>query len=297
MIVEESIHVVFDETNHAKQESLRNHVEEDEQNIILKKLETCPEKQLIDYAKQPVEILQQNELPKEWSIPRDHSVDNIIGQIQKGVSTRRTVSNVCRHMAFVSETEPKSIGEALKDENWVVAMHEELNRFTRNDIKQSKDGIFLSQMKYCNEILKRFELENCKEAITPMSTSCYMDADLAGTTVDQTKFRGLISSLLYLVASIPDIMFAVCLCARFQSNPKESHFKAAKRILKYLKGTTFVGLWYPSHSTIHLVGYSNSNFAGCKLNSKKQACVALSTAKAEYIVVVSCCAQILWIKQ
>ena len=75
-----------------------------------------------------------------------------------------------------------------------------------------------------------------------MSTSCYMDVDLAGMTVDQTKFRGLIGSLLYLTASRPDIMFVVCLCARFQSNPKESHFKAAKQILKYLKGTTTVGL-------------------------------------------------------
>ena len=74
-----------------------------------------------------------------------------------------------------------------------------------------------------------------------MSTSCYMDADLAGTTVDQTKFRRLIGPFLYLTASRPNIMFAVCLCVRFQSNPKESHFKAAKQILKYLKGTTIVG--------------------------------------------------------
>jgi len=111
-------------------------------------------------------------------------------------------------------------------------------------------------------------------------------------------------------------MFAVCLCARYQTNPKESHFKAAKRILKYHKGTTNVGLWYPSHSPIHLIGYSDSDFAGCKLNrkstsgtchllgssliswhSKKQACVALSTTEPEYIVAGSCCAQILWLKQ
>ncbi|XP_068498506.1 uncharacterized mitochondrial protein AtMg00810-like [Phaseolus vulgaris] len=111
-------------------------------------------------------------------------------------------------------------------------------------------------------------MENCKEAFTPMSTSYYMDADLAGTTVDQTKFRGLIGSLLYLAASRTDIIFAVCLCARCQSNPKESYFKAIKRILKYLKGTTTVGLWYPSHSPIHLVGYSDSDFAGCMLDRK-----------------------------
>ncbi|XP_068486649.1 secreted RxLR effector protein 161-like [Phaseolus vulgaris] len=162
----------------------------------------------------------------------------------------------------------------------------------------------------------KFEMENCKEASTLMSTSCYMDANLVGTVVDQTKFRGLIGYLLYLTTSKPDIMFVVCLCARFHSNPKDSLFKAAKQILKYLKGTSTVGLWYPSHSSIHLVGYSDSDFVLCNLDrektsgtchllgssliswhSKKQASVAFSIAEAEYIVVGSCCAQILWIKQ
>ena len=103
-------------------------------------------------------------------------------------------------------------------------------------------------------------------------------------------------------------MFAVCLCARYQTNPKESHFKVAKRILKYLKGTSIVGLWYPSHSSIHLIGCKldrKSTSGTCHLlgssliswHSKKQTCVALSTAEAEYIVVGSCCAQILWLKQ
>jgi len=86
--------------------------------------------------------------------------------------------------------------------------------------------------------------------------------------VDQTKYRGLIGSLLYLTTSRPDIMFVVCLCARYQANPKESHLKAAKRILKYLKVTTNVGLWYPSYSPIHLIGYSDYDFAGCKLDRK-----------------------------
>ena len=100
----------------------------------MKNLENCSEKKLIVSVKQPVEFLQQDELPQEWRIPRDLSVENIIGQIQRGVSTKRTVSNYCKHMAFVSEVEPKSISEALKDESWIVAMHEELNQFTRNDV-------------------------------------------------------------------------------------------------------------------------------------------------------------------
>jgi len=152
-------------------------------------------------------------------------------------------------------------------------------------------------------------MENCKAVTTPMSTSYYMSIDEAGTAVEQTKYRGLIGFLLYLTASRPDIMFVVCLCARFQSSPRESHFKAAKRSLKYLKRTTFVGLWYPSHSPIHLVGYSDSDFVGCKLDrkrtsgtchllgssliswhNKRQACVALSMIETEYIAARSCCA-------
>jgi len=111
-------------------------------------------------------------------------------------------------------------------------------------------------------------------------------------------------------------MFSVCLCARFQANPKESHFTGAKRILKYLQGTTNVGLWYPSEVSPNLVGYSDSDFAGRKIDrkntsgtchllgssliswhSKKQACVALSTTEVEYIATGSYCVQSIWIKQ
>jgi len=95
-----------------------------------------------------------------------------------------------------------------------------------------------------------------------------MDADEAGQPVESTQYRGLIGSLLYLTTSRPNIQFVVCLCASFQANPKESHFKAAKRILKYFKGTTNVGLWYPCDSNISLSGFSDSDYAGCKLDSK-----------------------------
>jgi len=157
-------------------------------------------------------------------------------------------------------------------------------------------------------------MESCKESVKPMTTNFYLDSYEKGASVDQTKFRGLIGSLFYV--SRPDIMFSVCLCARFQSNPKESHFTAAKRIMKYLQGTINVRLWYPADVSLNLVGYSDSDFAGCKIDkkstsgtchllgsslvswhSKKQACVALSTAEAEYIAAGSCCAQTLWMKQ
>jgi len=88
MIVEESVHVVFDEVDRRTSENPKISAEEDEQSISLEKLDICAEKQPVDSQKQPIEILQQSELPKEWRIPRDLSVDNIIGQIKEGVSTR-----------------------------------------------------------------------------------------------------------------------------------------------------------------------------------------------------------------
>ena len=101
-----------------------------------------------------------------------------------------------------------------------------------------------------------------------MSTSCYLNPDEKGKHVDESKYRGMIDSLLYLTTSHPDIMHSVCVCARFQANPKESHLVAIKRILKYIKGTLKVGLWYPKGASISLVGYSDSNYAGCKVHRK-----------------------------
>jgi len=142
----------------------------------------------------------------------------------------------------------------------------------------------------------------CKEAATPIAIGCYLDNDEKGVKVDQTRYKELIGSLLYLTASRLDIMFNVCLCARYQASARESHYMATKRVLKYLKGTTDVGLWYPSEVSLNLIGYSDSDFAGCKTDrkstsgtchllgssliswhSKKQACVALPTVEVESI--------------
>jgi hypothetical protein len=78
----------------------------------------------------------------------------------------------------------------------------------------------------------------------------------------------MIGSLLYLTASRPDITFSVCMCTRFQANPKKAHLRAVKRILRYLKHTPSVGLWYPKRSSLDLIGYSDSDYAGCKIDRK-----------------------------
>jgi len=196
-----------------------------------------------------------------------------------------------------------------------MSMIGELSYFLGLQINQMKNGTFVSHGKYIKDMLKKFGMEDSKSISTPMGTNGSLDSDTSGNMVDQKMYRSMIGSLLYVTASRPDVMFSVCMCARFQASPRESHLKATKRILRYLKHTQNVGLWYSKGAKFELVGYSDSDCVGCKVDrrsssgtsqllgrslvswsSKKQNSVALSTAEAEYIATGSCCAQILWMK-
>nr|GFC86666.1 hypothetical protein [Tanacetum cinerariifolium] len=105
--------------------------------------------------------------------------------------------------------------------------------------------------------------------------------DSDGEDVDVHTYRSMIGSLMYLISSRPDIMFAMCACARFQVTPKVSHLNAVKRIIRYLKGKACLGLWYPKDSPFDLVAYSDSDYAG------KQIVVATSLAEAKYVAAAS----------
>ncbi|GJS70538.1 putative ribonuclease H-like domain-containing protein [Tanacetum coccineum] len=183
-----------------------------------------------------------------------------------------------------------------------------LLRFT---MMQKKDGIFISQDKYIEEILKKFGFTKVKTASTPMETQKPLLKDEDGEEVDVHMYRSMIGSLMYLTSSRLDIMFAVCACARYQVNPKVSHLHAVKRIFRYLKGQPKLGLWYPKDSPFDLVAYTDSDYArasldrksttggcqflGCRLISwqcKKQTVVANSTTEAEYVAASSCCGQV-----
>jgi len=120
----------------------------------------------------------------------------------------------------------------------------ELNYFLGLQIKKRSDEIFINQAKYTREFIKKFGHEDAKLSKTPMATTIKLDKDEQVINVDIKLYRSMISSLLYLTASRPDIIFSVFLCARFQSCPKESHLIAAKCIIRYLKGTIGMGLWY-----------------------------------------------------
>ena len=101
-------------------------------------------------------------------------------------------------------------------------------------VKQLKEGTFIHHEKYTNDILEKFKMDECKPIKTPMATSGHLDLDVNGKLVDQSLYHSLIGSFLYLTASRPNIMFIVCLCARFQANPKESQLLVGNRILRYL---------------------------------------------------------------
>jgi hypothetical protein len=135
-------------------------------------------------------------------------------------------------------------------------------------VKQLKEGTFISQTKYTQDLLKRFGMKDAKPAKTLMGTDTHLDLNKGGKSVDQKAYRSMIESLLYLCASRPDIMLSVCMCARFQSDPKECHLVVVKRILRYLVSTPCFGIWYPKGSTFDLIGYSDSDYAGCKVDRK-----------------------------
>ncbi|XP_073049031.1 secreted RxLR effector protein 161-like [Primulina eburnea] len=149
-----------------------------------------------------------------------------------------------------------------------------------------------------------------------MGSNEKLSKDVAAEDVDNTLYRSIIGSLLYLTVSRPDLMFSVCLCARYQSNPKISHLKAVKRILRYVAGTINLGLWYTHETNSNLVGFSDADWAGdiddrkstsggcfylgnnlISWHSRKQNCVSLSTAESEYVAVGNACTQFLWMNQ
>ncbi|GJT95501.1 integrase, catalytic region, zinc finger, CCHC-type containing protein [Tanacetum coccineum] len=139
------------------------------------------------------------------------------------------------------------------------------------------------------EILKKFGFDSCTPIDTPMAERPNLDEDKGGKLIDPTRFRGMVGSLMYLSASRPDIVFAVCMCARYQAKPTEMHLTAIKRIFRYLKGTIHMGLWYPKDSGFELKAFADADYAGCHDTRR-------STSEAEYIALSGCCAQILWMR-
>ncbi|GJT03497.1 putative ribonuclease H-like domain-containing protein [Tanacetum coccineum] len=205
--------------------------------------------------------------------------------------------------------------EKLMKDKFQMSSMGELTFFLGLQVQQKKKGIFISQDKYVHEILKKFNYTDVKSASTPTDLERPLVKDADADDVDEHLYRSMIGSLMYLTASRPDIMFAVCACARFQVSPKTSHLLAVKRIFRYLKGKPSLGLWYSKDSPLELVAYTDSDYAGATLDRKsttggcqflgnrliswqckKQTVVATSTTEAEYVAAANCCGQVLWIQ-
>nr|GEU94644.1 hypothetical protein [Tanacetum cinerariifolium] len=214
-------------------------------------------------------------------------------------------------------THPKYIQlfSDLMKSHFEMSMMGEMVFFLGIQVNQSPCGIFINQSKYMLEILNKYGMEFCDPVGTPMDIKDKLDLDQNGTPIDATKYRSMIGALMYLTSSRPEIVHATCLCAQYQAKPTKKHLKEVKRIFCYLRGTINTGLRYMKDSGFELTGFSYANYAGCKdtfkstfggaqflgeklaiWSLKKQVCTALSTAKAEYVSLSACCAQVLCIR-
>ncbi|GKB97369.1 retrovirus-related pol polyprotein from transposon TNT 1-94, partial [Tanacetum coccineum] len=222
------------------------------------------------------------------------------GTIDNTLFTYKTKSDVIIVQIYVddiifgstSSKLSKQFGK-LMTKKYEMSMMGELTYFLGFQIKQDFKGISICQEKYVKDLLKKYDLAYCASMKCPMLPPNNLGPDESGVFVNETLFRGMIGSLMYLTASRPDIQFSICLYARYQANPKESYLVTVKRTFKYLKGTPNLGLWYPKGSGFDLKAYSDSDYTGCNLDRRSTLGVADTWRK---VIAAGCYAQVLWIK-
>ncbi|KAK1415001.1 hypothetical protein QVD17_30770 [Tagetes erecta] len=159
----------------------------------------------------------------------------------------------------------KEFEEIMKSRFQMSSMGE-INFFLGLQVKQSADGIFINQSKFVEKLLKKFKMQDCQTIRTPFDANCKIQPDPKGKSVDQTLYRSMIGSLMYLTASRPDII--------------------------YLKGKPNLGLWYPYEGNFELYSYSDRDFGGCALDRKS----TTGGSEAEYIAAPAGCSQVLWLQ-
>nr|GEU54067.1 copia protein [Tanacetum cinerariifolium] len=165
------------------------------------------------------------------------------------------------------------------------------------------------------EEVYKFGMDSCDPVDTPMVDRLKLDEDPLGIPVDQTRFRSMVGSLMYLTTSRPDLVYVVCMCVRYQASPTKKHLEVLKQVFRYLRGTINWGLWYLKDTTMALTTHADADHVGCqdtrrstsrsaqfledkivRWSSKKQKSTAVSTTETEYIAMSGCCAQILWMR-
>ncbi|GJY50137.1 putative ribonuclease H-like domain-containing protein [Tanacetum coccineum] len=213
------------------------------------------------------------------------------GTIDKTLFIKKDKGDILLVQVYVDDIIFRSTKKSLCDE-FEGLMHKrfqmssigELTFFLGLQVQQNKDEIFISQDKYVADILKIFYFATVKTASTPMEPNKALVKDEEVDSVDVLLYRSMIGSLMYLTASSPDIMFAVCACAMFQVTPKTSHLHAVMRIFRYLKGQPKSGLWYPRDSPFDLEAFSDSDYVGASLDKKSTTRVDLAFVKQHNMV-------------
>ena len=184
------------------------------------------------------------------------------------------------------------------------------------EVIQHPKFIFLSQKKYIGDLLNKFGMDECNPLTTPMEQNLKLTSIEGKEFEDATKYRQLVGSLIYLTTTRPDISFAVGILSRFMQKPCEGHWSAAKRVLRYLKGTQDFGLKYTQVGDFSLIGYSDSDFDGDKetgvsttgytmslgsgavsWRSRKQSVPTYSTTEAEYVAAAEATKEIVWLRK
>jgi hypothetical protein len=156
----------------------------------------------------------------------------------------------------------------MMESEFQMPMMGELTFLLGIQVKQTKQGTFMHQVKYTKDLMKKFNMAELKPVSTPTSSSTSLGLDEDGEAVDQREYKSMIGSLLYLIVTQPDIQFTVGLCAHFQASPRSSHRTTVQRIFRYLKQTPEFGIWYSASSSLDLVGFSDDDFAGCGIDGK-----------------------------
>ncbi|XP_024164182.1 secreted RxLR effector protein 161-like [Rosa chinensis] len=191
-----------------------------------------------------------------------------------------------------------------------------MHYFLGIEIVQSVEGIFITQKKYAKTILKKFKMLGCKSVATPLVVNENFQKEDGSGSANESIYRSLVGSLLYLTATRPDLMYAASLLSRFMHKPTKVHYGAAKRILRYIQGTIEFGIMYERNVEPKLFGFCDSDWGGSVDDlkstsgytfilgtgvfywaSKKQKSVALSTAEAEYVFASIAISQAIWLKR
>lgn len=183
------------------------------------------------------------------------------------------------------------------------------------EIDQTQREIILTQECYAKRLLKKFNMEDCKAVNTPLLPQ-KNEQEEDDDAVDPTLYRSLVGGLLYLTATRPDLMFSASYLSRYLKEPTSKHLKEAKRVLRYIKGTSDMGLKFTATSGSKLIGYSDSDWGGCREDVKsttgycfstrsaaftwqtsKQDTIAQSTAEAEYMALCATANQAMWLRR